>query len=91
MHKYQDPLQTMKGSEFLFYFVDGIFYKFHTTSLNRGRTYIDSPKWMRNKGATTKPKTNNNRCFQYAVAAALNRESIGRHSERISKIIALIH
>ena len=87
MHKYQDLQQTMKSSEFLFYFVDGIFCKFHTTSLNRGRTYIDSPKWMRNKETTKKRKTKNNRCFQHAEAAALNYESIGAHSERISKII----
>ena len=42
----------MKSSEFLLYFDDRIFYKIHTTSLKRGRTYIDSPKWMRNKAAT---------------------------------------
>lgn len=50
----------------------------------------DWKKWIKNKGVAIKPKTNDNRCFCYAVAAALNYESIGAHPERISKINTLI-
>ena len=36
----------MKGSDF-FYSVDLLYQKFHKTSLNHGRSYIDSPKWLK--------------------------------------------
>ena len=34
----------MSGSEFAFDIVDLLYYKLHKISLNRGRSYIDSPK-----------------------------------------------
>ena len=54
----------MKGSEFVF---DLLYYKFHKISLNRRGSYIDSPKWLKNKKATINPKNNYDKCFQYAV------------------------
>ena len=39
----------MKGSEFIFDNVDLLRYKFNRISLNRGRSYIDSPEWLNNK------------------------------------------
>ena len=36
---------------------------------------------------TINPKNaKDNKCFQYAITAALNHKSIGHHSERISKL-----
>ena len=41
----------------------------------------------KNKRATINPKNKkDDRCFQYAVAVALNHEQIKDHPERISKI-----
>ena len=40
----------MKGSEFVFDSVDLLYYKLHEISLNRGGSYIDSPKWLKSKG-----------------------------------------
>ena len=37
-------------------FTDGIFYTFHTTTLNNGKSYIDSSGWTKNKGPTINPK-----------------------------------
>ena len=54
-------------------------------SLNRGGSYIDSPKWLKNKNATKNQK-NNDKCFQYAIAVALNHGQIKSHAERISGI-----
>ena len=34
----------MRGSEFVFDNVDSLYYKLHKISLNRGGSYIDSPK-----------------------------------------------
>ena len=55
-------------------------------SLSRGGSYIDSPKWLKNKKVTINPKNNDDKCFQYAVAIALNHEKIKSHPERISNI-----
>ena len=55
-------------------------------SLSRGGSYIDSPKWLKNKKVTINPKNNDDKCFQYAVAIALNHEQIKSHPERISNI-----
>ena len=54
--------------------------------LNRGGSYIDSPKWIKNKKSTINTKNNDHKCFQYAVTLALNLDKINSHPERISKI-----
>ena len=47
---------------------------------------IDSSQWLKNKKATFNPKNNkDNNCFQYAITATLNHESI-RKPERLSRI-----
>ena len=38
-------------------------YILYKTSLNRGRSHIDSPKWLKNKKATINPKNNDYKCF----------------------------
>ena len=63
-----------------------MYYKFHRISLNRGGSYIGSPKWLRNKKATINPKNNDDNCFQYVVTVALNHQSINNNPERITKI-----
>ena len=58
----------MRGSEFIFDSVDLLYYNLQKTSLNRkGSSYIDSPKWLKNKKATINPKNNDNNCCQYAL------------------------
>ena len=39
----------MKRSGFIFDSVDLLEYKFNKVSLKRGRSYVDSPKWLKNK------------------------------------------
>ena len=57
LQKYLKALEeAMKASEFVFNSVDLLQYKCHKISLNRGRSYIDSPKWLKNKKATISPK-----------------------------------
>ena len=76
----------MKGSEFEFDGVDFLYYNFNKISINRGGSYIDSPKWIKNKKSTINPKNNDYKCFQYAVTLALNLDKINNYPERISKI-----
>ena len=66
----------MRGSEFIFDSVDALYHDLNKIRLSRGRSYIDFPKWLKNKKATTNPKNNNDKCFQYALTVALNHEQI---------------
>ena len=86
--KYQEGLEeSLRGSECVYDGVDVLYYNLNKVSLGSGRSYIDSPKWFKNKKATINPQNKkDNRCFQYAVTVALNYEQIKDHPERISKI-----
>ena len=56
MKNYQKNLEEkVKDSNFVFESVDLLYYSFHKTTLKRGRSYIKSPKWLRNKEATINP------------------------------------
>ena len=53
LRRYQEGLETkMKGSSFIFERVDSLYYHLHKISLNRAGSYIDSPEWLKAKGAT---------------------------------------
>ena len=56
--KYQEGLETKmrEGSNFVFESVDLLYYSLHKISLNRGRSYIDSPEWLKNKRVKINPK-----------------------------------
>ena len=87
LQKYEENLQNkMKGSEFEFDGVNFLYYVFNKTSINRSGSYIDSPKWLKDKKSTINPKNNDDKCFQYAVTLALNLNNIDNHPEKISKI-----
>ena len=91
LQKYKENLQNkMRGSDFEFDGVNFLYYDFHKISLNRGRSYINSPKWLKNKKSTINPENNDHKCFQYALTSALNLDNIDNHPERISKIKSFI-
>ena len=48
----------MRGSEFVFDYVQLLYYKRHKINLNHGGSYIDTPYWIKNK------KNNNNKSYQ---------------------------
>ena len=76
----------MRGSEFEFDGVNFLYYDFNKTSINRGGSYIDFPKWLKDKKSTINPKNNDDKCFQYAVTLALNLDKIKKDPQRVSKI-----
>ena len=88
LQKYQEGLEeSMRGSEFVYDSVDALYYNLNKVSLSRGGSYIDTPKWLKNKKVTINPQNNkDDRCFQYAVTAPLNYQKIKNNPERISKI-----
>ena len=58
LQKYEENLQNkMRRSDFELY------YDFNKISLNRGGSYIDSPKWLKDKKSTINPKDNDHKCF----------------------------
>ena len=76
----------MKGSAFEFDGVNFLYYDFNEISINRGGSYIDSPKWLKDQKSTINPINNNYKCFQYAVILALNLDKIRKNPQKISKI-----
>ena len=45
----------MKGSDFVFDYVQLLYYKCHKINPNRRESYIDSSDWIKNKKATINP------------------------------------
>ena len=91
--RYQERLETkMRGSSSTFERIDLLEYHFHKISLNRGSSYIESPEWIKIKGATINPKrTKDNNCFRYAIITALNHQNVNQHLERFSKLKPFIN
>ena len=58
---WKDIKESMKGSEFAFDSADLLCYHLQKISLKWGGSYVDSPKWLKSKKATTNPT---NKCFQ---------------------------
>ena len=77
----------MKKSNITFGSVGVLYYKLHKTSLDRGRSYIDSPEWLKNKKTTINPKNKkDDKCFQYAITLALNYQKINNNQQEIYNI-----
>ena len=59
LNNYQRELIMIKGSDFVFESIDLMDYKFHRVRLNRGGSYIKSPKCLENKKAVINTKNEN--------------------------------
>ena len=87
LQRFEENLQNkMRGSEFEFDGINFFYYNFNKTSIYRGGSYIDPPKWLKDKKSTINPKNNDYKCFQYAATLALNLNRIKKDPQRISKI-----
>ena len=93
LNKYEQEENIVKnGSSYSFKSVDIVGIHFHDIDLRRGGSYIDSPKWIKNKTATINPKNlKDNNCFQYAILAALHYQDINNNPEIISKLKPFIN
>ena len=89
-HFYQDLKRIfkkkMRGSDFEFDGIKFFYYNFNKTSIYRVGSYIDSPKWLKDKKSTINRKNKDHKCFQYAATLALNFDNINNHPEKLSKI-----
>ena len=87
LQKYEENLQNkMRGSDFEFDGVNFLYYDFNEISLDRGGSYINSPKWLKDKKSRINPINNDDKCFQYAVTLALNLDKIRKNPQIIPKI-----
>ena len=63
---------------------------YNKIDLRCGATYIESPKWLKNKKATINPKnTKDVYCFMYAATIALYHDKLGSNPERISEKLSI--
>ena len=51
-NRYQNNLESMKGSKFVFDYVQLLYYKCHKIISNHSGSYMDSLDWIKNKKAT---------------------------------------
>ena len=80
MHTKSDNITIMSGIET----EDAIDELFNTFR----RRYQEG---LENKGVTINPKNKDNKCFQYAIIAALNYQNIDHNPEQISKLRPFIN
>ena len=81
----------MKGSDFIFNGINYLYYDLNRITISKGRSYIESPKWLKDKKCCINQKNTDNKCFQYAATLALNFNNINRDPQRISKIKPFIN
>ena len=92
LQKYQDNLQNeMKGSDFIFNGINYLYYDLNRITISKGGSYIESPKWLKDKKCCINQKNPDNKCFQYAATLALNFNNINRDPQRTSKIKPFIN
>ena len=66
--------------------VDLLDYKLHGVRLNRGGSYIKSPKWLENKRATINSKNDDDECLRWSIIFSLiYNEIMKKEFENISK------
>ena len=64
LQRYQKDVEgKTRGTEFVFDSVNLLHYEFHKVSPNRGGSYINSLKWLKNKKVTINPENNDDSAF----------------------------
>ena len=90
LQRFQQVIETSndRESRFTHESVVLLYYYFQKIDIRRAESYIKSPDWLVNKGATINPKNEkDNKCFQYAIIIALNYNKIKKkYFRKIKKI-----
>ena len=63
---------------------------FNRITISKGGSYIESPKWLKDKKCTINQKNNDKKCFQYAATLALNFNKIDKHPQKYRKLNPLL-
>ena len=93
LQRYQKGLQeSMRGSDIVFDYVESLNYIFYKIDTKRFGSYIEAPKWIKNKKATINPQNkDDDKCFQCAVTIALNYDKTENHPERVNNVKPFIN
>ena len=78
--------QKPDSNEIHIMYINYLHYELNRITISKGGSYIESPKWLKDKKCTINQKNTDNKCFQYATTLALNFNNIDKHHQRISKI-----
>ena len=84
--KTQAENPRMPESSFTLHKIMHLNINFHRLPLTRGSSYIELPKWIASKKAVINPNNNNEKCFKWAVIAALYHEEIEKDHQRVSRL-----
>ena len=79
LQRFQQAIETSndRGSKLTHEIVALLYYYFQKIDIIRAESYIASPKWLINKGATINPKNEkDNKCFQWSIISGLNYNKI---------------
>ena len=79
LERFQQAIVTSnkRGSEFSHESVALMYYYFQKIDIRRAKSYVKSPDWIANKGATTNPKNEkDNKCLQWPITSGLNDNKI---------------
>ena len=83
--------EPVRGSDFIPDSIDLLYYHLQKIGLKRGRSNIDSPKWLKIKKTTINSKNNDDKCFQYALTVALNYQNLKSNSEKMPNLKTFIN
>ena len=87
LQRYQKGLEeSMRGSDFVFDYVESSNYIFHKVNSKRSGSYIETLDWIKKKRATINVENDDDKCFQYSVTVALNYDEIKKHHQRVNKV-----
>ena len=86
-----ESLLSRYQTDFIFDFVQLLYYKCHKIYFKRGESNIDSHDWIKHKKSRLNPKSKDEKCFQYAAAIALNYREIKLNLKRVSNIEPLMN
>ena len=82
LNRYQIGFKiSIKGSNFIFGYVNLLHYKCNIINLKRSGSYIDSTDRIKKK--TISLINDHDKCFQYDITAELNHDEIGKNSQKI--------
>ena len=92
INRYQEGLENkMNGSNYVFDNVHLLDINLNKISINRGSTYIPTPRWIANKKCTINPHNDkDSMCFMYAIIVGNHYKNISNDPRRISKLIPYI-
>ena len=85
--RYQKGLEeSMKGSDFVFDYVESLNYIFHKIDLKRYGSCTETPEWIKKKKALINAENEDDKCLQYSVTVALNYDKTRKNHQRVSRV-----